>query len=60
MGVEVAGTCVEVAAGGSPGPRVLVGGLGVRVGILVIVEVLELLGAGEKDGVGVVVGVNTY
>lgn len=60
--VGVDGMCVGVgvAAGGSPGPRVLVGGIDVRVGGMNTVDVLELSGAGENDGVGVAVGVNTY
>jgi hypothetical protein len=60
--VGVGGMCVGVglAAGGRPGLRVLVGGIDVRVGDTNTVDVLELFGTGENDGVGVAVGVNTY
>lgn len=56
------GTWVAVrVAGWIPGPRVRVGGNGVRVGMVSEVEV-ELLAAGTIDdvSVGVAVGVNTY
>ena len=56
-GIRVA---VDVATGGMPCPRVLVGGIGVRVGGMNTVDVLELSGAGEKEGVGVAVGEDTY
>lgn len=62
IGVAVEGmrVAVDVATGWRPGPRVLVGGMRVRVGETTTVDVLELLGAGENDGVSDMVGVNTY
>ncbi len=60
--VGIEGICVgvRVATGGSPGPRVLVGGTFVRVGSTYTVDVLETPGTGENVKVGVAVGVNTY
>jgi hypothetical protein len=60
IGVDVLGmrVAVFVIVGGDPGPRVLVGGMEVRVGDAKTVDVLELVKVGANDGVGV--GVNTY
>ena len=52
---------VDVATGGKPGPRVRVGGIGVRVGSTSKVAVEPVaVGTIDDASVGVAVGVDTY